>query len=157
MAEFQRTLGRQERQLSRQNSEMSAVGNNMSSTRSLPRRNNIEIGQITEHVQRVIPDNRSTSRAINRSYYKINFTSEMSLFTCTIDVFRAQDLSLSLELQAEREPVLRRLCVTPLGFCLRVIVKEKYMNFDRRHLVSYLLFQLIYDTYAMLIGKYDGK
>ena len=81
MAEFQRTLGRQERQLSRQNSEMSAVGNNMASTRSLPRRNNIEIGQITEHVQRVIPDNRSTSRAINRSYFKINFLSEMSLFT----------------------------------------------------------------------------
>ena len=50
---------------------------------------------------------------------------------CTIDVFRAQDLSLSLELQAEREPVLRRLCVTPLGFCLRVIVKEKYMNFEK--------------------------
>ncbi|XP_023327376.1 uncharacterized protein LOC111700627 [Eurytemora carolleeae] len=66
MAEFQRTLGRQERQLSRQNSEISAVGNNMASTRSLPRRNNIEIGQISEHVQRVIPDNRSTSRAINR-------------------------------------------------------------------------------------------
>ena len=33
-------------------------------------------------------------------------------------------------------------CVTPLGFCLKFIVNEKPLK--RRHLVSFLLFKLIY-------------
>ena len=40
----------------------------------------------------------------------------------------------------QREPVLRRLRETPLGFCLRVIVNEFYPNPGRRNLVPYLLF-----------------
>ena len=39
-----------------------------------------------------------------------------------------QALSLSCN-STEREPVLRRLLVTPLGFCLRVIVNETRINF----------------------------
>ena len=39
----------------------------------------------------------------------------------------------------QREPVLRRLRETPLGFGLRVILNEFHSN-----LVSYLIFYLIY-------------
>ena len=40
--------------------------------------------------------------------------------------------SLSVELQdREREPVLRRLRVTPLGFWLRVIVKETHIDHEK--------------------------
>ena len=33
--------------------------------------------------------------------------------------------------QREREPDLRRLRVTPLGFCLRVIVNETQINLEK--------------------------
>ena len=40
--------------------------------------------------------------------------------------------SLSVELQdREREPVLRRLRVTPLYFCVRVFVNEKHINLEK--------------------------
>ena len=129
MAEFQRTLGRQERQLSRQNSEMSAVGNNMASTRSLPRKSNIEIGQITEHVQRVVPENRSTSRAINRSYFyqcsslKINLFNEMSLFTlhnCCVSCSGSLSVELKDRKRAYSTPTARNfLGLLPQGYCER--------------------------------------
>ena len=37
----------------------------------------------------------------------------------------------ALNYKTEREPVLRRMCVTPLGLCHRVIVNEKKtLNLD---------------------------
>jgi len=44
--------------------------------------------------------------------------------------------------QVEREPVLRQLRVTPLGFCLRVIVHETNINPEKS--TSSVLFVLIF-------------
>ena len=52
-------------------------------------------------------------------------------------------LSLGLNRVAEREPVLLRLRVTPLGFTQGVIVNETHIILKRQQLVSYLLFYLI--------------
>ena len=51
--------------------------------------------------------------------------------------------------------------VTPLAFCLRVIMNEKPLNLEkRRHLVSYLLFLLIYACNHLKLnfgGGYEMK
>ena len=53
-----------------------------------------------------------------------------------------QALTLSCNF-TEREPILRRLRVTPLGFCLRVIVNDIHINLEET-MSSFLFVILIY-------------
>ena len=54
-----------------------------------------------------------------------------------VSVERVFSLSFN---SVEREPVLRGVRVTPLGFCLRVIVNETYINLEKTTSRCYLLF-----------------
>ena len=52
-----------------------------------------------------------------------------------------------LNYKTERESVLRRLSVTPLGFCLRVIVNDKLLILEKTTSIVLTVMFLIYGIY----------
>ena len=81
--------------------------------------------------------------------FKFNFFLRENL---SVYLAKRSNAHAALNCKTEREPVLRCMRVTSLGLCLRVIVNEKPLNFEKTTYNALSVLLLIYDQTPLVRG-----